>query len=103
MKLITKITDTCKEARRASWTMKISTYLKANHSDDEIVMKYADPKTCGTFRQLEKCLKEGKSIFERNVYDIIGIGDSVVREYAFEGLANLMGVDYDDIYKMWIA
>ena len=102
MELITKITDTCKEARKASWNMKISTSLRANHSDDSIVMEYADPKTCGTFRQLEKCLKEGKSIFERNVYDIIGIGDSVVREYAFEGLANLMGVTYDDIWNMWV-
>ena len=98
MKLITKITDTCKEARRASWTMKISTYLKANHSDDEIVMEYADPKTSGTFKQLANALTYGK-----DVYDVIGINDSVVREYAFEGLANLMGVDYDDIYKMWIA
>ena len=98
MELITKITDTCKEARRASWNMKISTYLRANHSDDSIVMEYSDPKTCGTFKQLANALTYGK-----DVYDVIGINDSVVREYAFEGLANLMGVDYDNIYKMWIA
>ena len=98
MELITKITDTCREQRRASWNMKISTYLRVNHSDDGIVMEEADPRTCGTFKDLERVLRYGG-----NVYQVIGINDSVVREYAFEGLANLMGVSYDDVYDMWIA
>lgn len=98
MELITKITDECREKKKANWNMKISTYLRANHSDDGIVMEEADPKTCGTFKDLERTLKYGG-----NVYKVIGINDSVVREYAFEGLANLMGVGYDHIYNLWIS
>ena len=39
----------------------------------------------------------------RDVYKVIGVADSVVRERLFERLAELTGVEYDDIYNQWLA
>ena len=38
----------------------------------------------------------------KDIYDIIGVTDSLVRERIFEKLAELMGVDYDYIYDQWL-
>jgi len=38
----------------------------------------------------------------RNVYDYIGVGDSVIRERLFEGLALFIDADYDYIYDQWM-
>ena len=38
-----------------------------------------------------------------NVYDIIGFGDSVLRERLFEHLSEIKGVDYDYVYNKWIG
>lgn len=35
-------------------------------------------------------------------YDVLGVGDSVVRERIFEELANRAGCTYDDIYEAWL-
>lgn len=40
--------------------------------------------------------------FDGDFYDWIGVGDSVVRERIFEELAELMDVDYDVVYNMWL-
>lgn len=37
-----------------------------------------------------------------NIYDFLGVGDSVVRERVFNELAQIMGVDYDYIYEQWL-
>ena len=39
-------------------------------------------------------------------YDYIfkkGEEDSIIRERLFEKLADIMGVEYNDIYKLWLA
>ena len=36
------------------------------------------------------------------VYDYLGVGDSLVRENCFAQLANLIGVDYNEIYYKWL-
>lgn len=38
----------------------------------------------------------------RDVYEYIGVGDSVIRERVFEELASIMQVDYDYIYNQWL-
>jgi hypothetical protein len=38
-----------------------------------------------------------------NIYDLIGVGDSLVRERIFEALAKIMNVDYDYIYYQWLG
>ena len=50
-----------------------------------------------TFNDLHKALLEGK-----DVYEVIGVGDSLVRERLFDELAILLGVSYDDVYNMWL-
>jgi len=37
-----------------------------------------------------------------DVFDLIGVSDTVIRERVFDKLADIMGVDYDYVYKQWI-
>ena len=50
-----------------------------------------------TFNDLHRALLDGK-----DVYEVIGVGDSLVRERLFDELAILLGVSYDDVYNMWL-
>ena len=36
------------------------------------------------------------------VYDYLGVGDSLIRENCFAQLANLIGVGYNEIYYKWL-
>ena len=38
----------------------------------------------------------------KDVYDYIGVDDSLVRERVFDMLSKLMDVPYDRIYDMWL-
>lgn len=49
-----------------------------------------------TFQDLLDALE-----FWWDVYEIIGVGDSVIRERLFAGLAEITGVNYDCIYEKW--
>ena len=49
------------------------------------------------FEDIQKALDEKK-----DVYEVIGVTDSIVRERLFQKLADLTGVSYDDIYEKWI-
>ena len=49
-----------------------------------------------TFNDLYKALQSGI-----NVYVVLGVGDSIIRERVFDQLAKLKGVDYGTIYNMW--
>lgn len=40
-------------------------------------------------------------VAKRDVYEVIGEGDSIIRERLFERLADLVGVGYDTIYELW--
>lgn len=35
-------------------------------------------------------------------YDSFGVGDSIIRERIFEELSELLGVEYDVIYYLWL-
>lgn len=38
----------------------------------------------------------------RDIYDVIGVGDSVIRERIFDRLSKLTHLDYDAIYYLWL-
>lgn len=38
----------------------------------------------------------------QDVYAVLGVGDSLVRERVFEALAQVTGMSYDDIYDQWL-
>lgn len=38
----------------------------------------------------------------RDVYEYIGVGDSIIRERCFERLAEIMDCSYDVIYDQWM-
>lgn len=37
-----------------------------------------------------------------DVYEYIGVGDSIIRERCFEQLAHIMDCPYDEIYEQWM-
>ena len=37
-----------------------------------------------------------------DIYDYIGVGDSLIRERLFTRLSKMLGLDYDHIYEMWL-
>ena len=47
-----------------------------------------------TFGELSKVVS--------NVYDVLGVHDSLVRERVFGKLSEIMNVDYGYIYKQWL-
>ena len=49
-----------------------------------------------TFGQMLGAMLEGNE-----VYDVIGVVDSVIRERIFERLAELMQCHYDTVYNIW--
>lgn len=66
-------------------------------------LEYYDDDICwqinerATFKDLLNALYRGK-----DVYDVMGVGDSVVRERLFGHLARIINVDYETIYNMWL-
>jgi len=39
---------------------------------------------------------------DMDVYDYIGVGDSLVRERLFSELANQLNTSYDYVYNLWL-
>jgi hypothetical protein len=50
-----------------------------------------------SFDDIYECLQLGC-----NVYTLLGVSDSIVRERVFEALSNVLGCDYDVIYHLWL-
>jgi hypothetical protein len=38
----------------------------------------------------------------KNIYEVLGVGDSLVRERVFKKLADIMKVEYNYIYEQWL-
>lgn len=74
---------------------KVKEYYLKEFPNEEDFVKYT-PKNI-TFRELYDRMQKGE-----DVYDILDIGDSVVRERIFDELSRLLDVDYDVIYKLWL-
>lgn len=39
---------------------------------------------------------------KRDLYEVIGVSDSLIREHIFCKLADLTGIDYATFYNLWI-
>lgn len=69
-------------------------YIKAYPTDTE----GAKIRSNLTFRTLlSKFL-----LAPKDIYDIVGVGDSVIRERIFEALSKILNCNYDVIYKIWL-
>ena len=80
-----------------------SSNLKLNKSVRDFYLKKYPTDDLGeeisdniTFYDLFDALKNGKDI-----YRIIGVHDSVIRERVFKELSNISGYSYDYIYSLW--
>ena len=73
---------------------KIKDWYIKNYPDDDLKNEL-DDKT--TFEDLWIGLER-----TNNIYEVIGIADSVVRERLFEHLAELKGVTYNVVYDKWL-
>lgn len=67
-----------------------------NYREDELGQ---DIRPGVTFKSLLKALRQG---YGSMIYDFIGVGDSIIRERLFQHLADLLHVDYDVIYDIWL-
>lgn len=53
-----------------------------------------------TFEGLLNCLQ---SKVKEDVYKYIDVSDSLIRERCFEGLAEILGCEYNLIYDLWMS
>lgn len=74
--------------------MNIKNYYVSTFPTDELGIEINSEATFeGLFRELNNY---------GDVYEYIGVGDSIVRERVFEKLAEIMGVEYDEVYSQWL-
>ena len=69
-------------------------FYLSNHPSDELGEEI-NPNT--NFVGLLNCLHEGN-----DVYEYIGVSDSIIRERLFEGLAYQLNSSYDYVYDLWL-
>lgn len=72
----------------------IKQWYVAEYPTDELGQKLTDNIT---FNGLFRCLDNYK-----DVYQFLGVDDSIVRERVFSQLSIVIGVDYDYIYEQWL-
>jgi hypothetical protein len=70
-------------------------YRKAYPSDNEMADEMEPSRA--TFQNVIDALDSGE-----DVYEVMGGGDSIVRERVFEELSKLTGKDYDYFYDKWL-
>lgn len=74
--------------------MNIKEFYLKNYPHDELGN---DINESATFEGLLRAL-----IINEDVYEYIGVHDSIIRESIFEELANILEVDYDHVYDLWM-
>lgn len=75
-------------------TTKIKDFYTFNYPSDELGAELDDRIT---FENLLAAIEAG-----RDIYEVMGAGDSIIRERLFGELADKLNVDYDVIYYMWL-
>lgn len=75
--------------------MKIREYYLETYPSDELGLELNEtPTFAGLLNQL---------IIGGDVYEYIGVGDSIIRERLFERLAEELEVGYDYVYDLWLS
>lgn len=75
-------------------TSKVKDWYVKEYPTDELGERISDV----TFKECYFGMKKGKDI-----YDLIGVGDSIVRERLFSELADQYAKgNYDTIYRLWL-
>ena len=75
--------------------MSIKEYYMNNYPTDELGVELNEK---ATFTGLVTIL-----FGDMDVYNYIGVGDSLVRERLFEELAKQLNKPYDYVYNMWLS
>lgn len=70
-------------------------YAKAYPTDDMV----DDMNDNITFQQVLNELIKGNGY---NIYEIIGVGDSLIRERVLLRLSEIMNLEYEYIYELWL-
>ncbi len=74
--------------------MTLREYYLSKYPADELGVELNEtPTFAGLLNQL---------IVGGDVYKYIGVGDSIIRERLFEGLAEELNVKYDYVYELWL-
>ena len=81
--------------RDIRYMRNIREYYMENYPSDELGVEI-NPEA--TFTGLYTVLR-----ISGEVYEYIGVGDSLIRERCFERLAEIAGVSYDEIYSKWVV
>lgn len=79
---------------RATENTKIRDYYMTIFPTDDLGREIDGDRTFGDLFDCLDCYHD--------VYDLIGVRDSVIRERLFSALAELMGVPYREIYDQWM-
>lgn len=73
--------------------MEIRKFYLENYPTDELGLEISEGATfAGLLNQLYT---------ESDVYEYIGVSDSLIRERLFEKLAEQLQVDYQHVYNLW--
>jgi len=74
--------------------MNIKEFYLENYPTDDLGIELKDNTT---FTGLLNELYNGN-----DVYDYIGVGDSLIRERLFAKLSNILNTSYDYIWNLWL-
>lgn len=74
---------------------KIKTWHSIKYPDDELAKEMDDEIT---FRNLWEGMNAGE-----DVYEMLGVYDSLIREHVFSELAKRMNTKYETIYNKWLG
>lgn len=74
--------------------MTIKEFYLENYPTDELGVELKEtPTFSGLLNQL---------VIGGDVYEYIGVGDSIIRERLFERLAEELETSYDYVYNLWL-
>ncbi|MCQ2210069.1 MAG: hypothetical protein MJZ34_07230 [Paludibacteraceae bacterium] len=99
------LSHTCNDCYNAMFNPMYESTINESAMNDEIREWYMKEYPTdelgsslrGTFSGAMECLNAGDDI-----YDYIGVGDSIIRERLFSQLAQMNNVDYGYIYNLWL-
>lgn len=94
-KVVTEDTHGVNTDNIKTYPYKVKEWYHKEYPDDDI---WEEIDSDITFFDVYSTLR-GK----HDVYDVLGVGDSVVRERVFDKLSEIGKVDYDVIYNMWLG